>query len=402
MRLTGLGKFVILIIALGVAIGGWRVWQAQSGGKGGDFQLPRVALPTGGENNRRDTRDTEGSSANDILLVTSASKKGWLQDQIERFNSANQGKYRVTTKFLETREAMHAILDGNVKPVLWSPSSTIWTARLAQAWREKNNASLLELSDPGAYRVFFRTPLVFLTTRQKANFFRPLLGGSRPWEAVRQLSMRRRKTPWGHFHFSHADPLNANSGMMTLGLMVADYSQQTGQEPADVVASTRFRSYIRELEHGLVYDLPAEGGSSALVKAFLQDPARYDFITAYENAALDALPQHPNIAVIYPNPTAVSEHVVAMLNGEWVSAEQSEGARQFIRFLGSEESLRWGVKYNFRPAQAGSAASLAPALSRHRAHGFQQSFSAVELPPYEVLNNAAFQWRIHVAKKPAL
>jgi Ca-activated chloride channel family protein len=401
MRLTGLGKFIILILAIGVAVGGWRLWQGQ-GGKGGTkpgggFALPRISVPGNGGSNS----NTAGGSPDDILLVTSASKKGWLQDQIERFNSTNTGKYRITTKFMETREAMHAVLEGSVKPTLWSPSSTIWTARLAQAWREKNGSPLLDLNDSGAYRVFFRTPLVFLTTREKAKFLRPVLGGSRPWETLRLLSLRQRKVPWGQIHFSHADPLNANSGMMTLGLIVADYSQLTGQEPADVVASTRFRTYMRELEHSLVYDLPAQGGSSALVKAFLQDPTRYDFITAYENAALDAIPRHPNLAVIYPNPTAVSEHVVALFNGEWVSQEQSEGARAFIRFLGSEESLRSGLKYNFRPAQAGDGTSLASTLARYRTQGFQQSFSAVELPPYEVLNNAAFQWRIHVAKKPA-
>ncbi len=414
MRLTGLGKFVILIVALGVAIGGWRMWQSQNPnpGKpgGGGFQLPKVNMPGLGSKNGGAGGDGEngnGSQGNtadgvvEIPFVITAAKKDWVGEQVDRFNAANQGKWKIVTKPVPSREAMHGILGGNLKPVLWSPGSPVWPARLSEAYSQRHNKTILDLSDPNAYRVFLRSPLVFLTTRRKAPFLRPLLGGNDPWGALKQLSTGQRKTPWGGFRFSHADPLTSSSGVMTMGLILFDYAQKTGQTDslAQVAVSKPFITYMRELDRSLVYDKPAREGTTKLTNAFLEDPTRYDVITAYESTALAAIPENPDIAVIYPSPTAVSEHAVTLLNADWVAEDQRQGALAFMQFLGGKESLQGGLKYFFRPAQAGSSLSLTPVLSRYSAQGFKDSFATVELPPYEALNAAAYQWHNQVIKQ---
>lgn len=416
MRLTGLGKFVILIVVLGVAIGGWRMWQSQNpnAGKpgGGGFQLPKVNvnMPNLGGNKGSATDPDAGQNGSqpntsdgvvEIPFVITAAKKDWVGEQVDRFNAANQGKWKIVTKPIPSREAMHGILAGNVKPVLWSPGSPVWPARLSEAYSQQHSKSILDLSDPNAYRVFLRSPLVFLTTRRKAPFLRPLLGGNDPWGALKQLSTGQRKTPWGGFRFSHADPLTSSSGVMTLGLILFDYAQKTGQTDslAQVAVSKRFISYMRELDRSLVYDKPARDGTTKLTNAFLEDATRYDVITAYESAALAAAPQNGDIAVIYPSPTAVSEHAVTLLNAEWVAEDQRQGALAFMQFLGSKESLQGGLKYYFRPAQAGGSLSLTSVLSRYNAQGFKDSFATVELPPYEALNAAAYQWHNQVVKQ---
>jgi hypothetical protein len=424
MRLTGLGKFVILIVALGMAVGGWRLWQSQSAQSGrpggGGFQLPRVNLPNfggrsgeagdsgdkgnTGNNGNGSGENTEGNGGGGVVeipFVITAAKKDWVGEQVDRFNAANDGKWRIVAKPIPSREAMHSILNGSARPVLWSPGSPVWPARLAEAYSQQHNKTILDLSDPNAYRVFLRSPLVFLTTRRKASFLRPLLGGNDPWGALRQLSSGQRKTPWGGFRFSHADPLTSSSGVMTLGLILFDYAQKTGQTDtlAQVAVNKRFIGYLRELDRSLVYDNPAREGTTKLTNAFLEDPTRYDVITAYESAALAAAPKNAQIAVIYPNPTAVSEHAVTLLSAEWVSDEQRQGALAFLQFLGSKESLQGGLKYYFRPAQAGSSLSLTPVLSRYNAQGFKDSFATVELAPYEALNAAAYQWHNQIVKQ---
>ena len=429
MRVTGLGKVVILLLILGAAVGGWRAFQTlgakNSGsgkGNGSLFQSPFGNKSNGNNGNNDGSNNGNGNNGNgnngngngngsstgtdgpantgtggdvaaednEILLLTSATKKGWLLDQIEKFNAQNNGKYRITTKFMETRDAMHAILECKVKPAIWSPSSTIWTARLAQAWQQKNGQPILNLDDAESYRVFFRSPLVFLTTRSKLPKLKPILTGG--WDKLRSSSGVK---------FSHPDPLTSNGGMMTIGLILADYASQTGGDPTEVANSTKFRTYLQSLERGLVFDLPAQGGSSALFKAFVANPNRYDFITTYESNAIDEAIKNPQIAVIYPNPTAVSESVGAVLQGDWLSSTQQQGAREFLQFLGTQQAMREGLAYHFRPAQSGGTLSISTTLNQLRGQGFQQSFSAVELPPYTALNDAAFQWRLHVAKLPA-
>ncbi len=421
MRVTGLGKFVLFILAIGVALGGYRAWQGRSGatGAGGGFKLPSSLPGLGGGNKKGNSGNSgtgginatgsinaTGNDANaaggvEIPFVITAAKKDWVGEQVERFNQENAGKYRITTKPIPSREAMHSILSGQTKPVLWSPGSPVWPARLSEAYQQKHGSSILDLSDPNAYRVFLRSPLVFLTTRRKAAFLRPLLSGPQPWAALRRLSTGQQKTPWGGFRFSHADPLTSSSGVMTLGLILFDYGQKSGGAGAlnRVASSKPFIQYMREMSKSLVYDKPAIEGTTKLTKAFLEDPTRYDVITGYESAALAAAPKDPNIAVIYPSPTAVSEHAVSLLNADWVTPQQREGAMEFMRFLGGKEALQGGLKYFFRPAQSGSALSLANQLARHGNQGFQQTFSTVELPPYEALNAAAYQWHNSVIKK---
>lgn len=406
MKLTGPGKLVFFILVLGIAFGGWNAWQrsqGKAGGTGGGgFQMPKLPDVLGNRDTSTSNGGGAGSGSNEIELVSSPSKKGWLNEQIGKFNAANAGKYKVKFTPLETREAMHAILDGTVKPAIYCPSTTIWTTRLQEAWQAKAGKPILNLDDPMSYRVFFRTPLVFLTTRSKAGYVRAQLGASNGWENLRALNLGRKRAPWGRIKWAHADPLNANSGMMTLGLILARYAEASGQSGAlqSVSNSPRFRTYMRELSRGLIYELPAESGTSALTKDFVDNPDRYDFITTYENSALEVVAQNPNLAVAYPNPTVVSEHVVAILQGDWLSENQKQGALEFMKFLGTQSSLRDGVKYRFRPVSGGSS-NLQAEITRLRDAGFQQSFSSVELPPYEALNAAAFQWRIHIAKKPA-
>ena len=412
MQVTRLGKFIVLILLIGAAAGGWRVWQnAGKSGGGGTSVFPNGNGGKSGDGSGNLNGGASGASGsgdggtftgsaagqgNEILLLTSNTKKGWLLDEIAKFNANNDGKYRVVTKFIETREAMHAILDGKVKPAIWSPSSTIWTARLSQAWQQKTGNAIIDRGNAETYRVFFRSPLVFLTTKNKVATLKPIL---KSWDTFRTKSGA--KVSWGKLKWSHADPLSANSGMMTLGLILADYTNQTGADPSVAADSEKFRAYLRGIERGLVFDLPAQGGSSALAKAFLRDTNRYDFISTYESNAIEAAQNDSNLAVIYPSPTVVSESVGAVLNGDWLSDTQRQGARAFLQFLGSEQSMREGLQYYFRPAQSGGTMSLAPILSQLRAQGFQQSFTSIELPPYEALNAAAFQWRTHIARQPA-
>ncbi len=399
MRITLLGKLVILIIAAGAAYGGYNFWQKSQANK------PKVAsngktTPTNTNNGQQTTPETNNGDGVQIQFVTTAAKKGWISQQVKLFNAQSGGKWTIKTIELPSRKAMHDILSGNVKPVLWSPGSPIWPQRLSEAYaKDHAGSTIVDLSDPNGYRVFLRSPLVFMTTKKKAQFLRPLLGGQRPWLALRDLSMGKTKTPWGGFRFSQADPINSSSGMMTLGLIMFDYAQRTGQAGNMDKLSTNkaFMNYLKELNRSLVYDKPAIEGTTKLTNAFLDDTSRYDVITGYEAAALKAAATDPNIAVIYPNPTSVSEHAVSLISESWVSPEQKEGALEFIKFLGSRESLQEGLKDYFRPAQPSSSLSINDILAKQATKGFQQNYTTTDLPPYEALNATAFRWTKEIA-----
>jgi len=329
----------------------------------------------------------------DILISTTGTKQKWLQTESDKFNGQSQGG-KVTLNITESRQALHDILDGKLQPVLWSPSSPVWTSRLAEVWPQTHGgASIGDPGDSQSYRVLFKSPLVFLTTKRKVGYLKPILSGAGPWEAVRQLGAGQRKTPWGSFHFAYADPLNASSGMLTMSLIVTEYTRAHGgaDNPAAAVSSPAFAASLGRLDRAYVHDA-ATSGSSALEKAFVAEPGKRDFITAYENAALAAVDRDPNLAIIYPAPTANADQGVLLLSAPWVSDGQKKTAQAFLDFLSKPEARDDGVQQYFRPAQ-GDARLLAKRLGPDARAQFEVSPPSIDLQPYDALNEAASQWR---------
>jgi hypothetical protein len=336
---------------------------------------------------------TPAQAANgDILVSTTKTKQKWMQTEIEKFNQQSQGG-KVSLQLAESRDAMHGILDGKMQPVLWSPSSPVWVYQLANVWPGAHSgAQVADVNNSQSYRVLFKSPLVFLTTKEKAGFLRPLLSGPAPWEAVRQLSVGQRKAPWGTFRFAYADPLNASSGMLTMSLIVTEYAQSHNlSDPTAAVSKPQFATYLSQLNRAFVRD-PSAIGSSDLEKAYANAPNSRDFITAYENAALAAVEQNPDLAMIYPNPTANADQTIYEMSGSWVTESQKTTASAFLDFLSKPEALDDGVQYYFRPAQNGAqalSARLSPAVRTQ----YKATYTSVDLPPYDALNEAAAQWR---------
>jgi hypothetical protein len=387
------GRIVLLLVVIGLVVGGYRWYSQSHGGPGLSMPaIPGLSSIFGGG---------AGSSSNngDILVLTTGTKKVWLQQEIDAFNDQNQGKYHaVLAPLLESRDGMHAILEGHAQPVVWSPSSPVWIARLGSAWAESNNGqSIVNLDSSDDYKVILTSPLVVLTTKHKAPFFKAIFSSGHPWSEIKELSMGGRQTPWGSFKFAHADPLDASSGMLTMSLILTDYASSTNQQ-ADldgVAKSDGFAQYLQGLDRKFVFDQSAIG-SSALERAYSDDPGSRDFITAYESSAMQACEDDPTLAVVYPEPTAIADQSAAVLSAPWVTAHQQEGGRAFLAFLDSDQSLADAVKLHFRPVRVGASASLDSQIQALESAGFQQTYSHIDLPTYDAINDAAFTWRQRV------
>ena len=125
------------------------------------------------------------------------------------------------------------------------------------------------------------------------------------------------------------------------------------------------------------------------------DPGSRDFITAYESAALAAVTANPDLVILYPGPTANADQTIYQLSGAWVTDSQKTTAAAFLDFVSKPDALSDGVQYYFRPAVNGGQ-TLAARLTPATAGQFQQSYSSVDLPPYDALNEAAAQWRLQM------
>lgn len=399
MKLKPLGKLTLLILVLGLAFGGYKIWSQSRGAatvatKGQTTTGADATANVGDGGSGADAASaSQPVSSREIQIISSNTKKGWLADQIDAFNAKQGDGVKIVAKAVETREAMTGILDGKYKPALWSPSSVIWADRLGEVWEDRTGKTLLDTGDVNSYRQIFKSPIVFLTTKEKAKFLRPLLENN-AWANVRKISDGKIRVPYGKFKWAHADPLNANSGMLTMALILSDYAQKNGQSGAirQAAQSPAFASYLKVLDKDFVYDEAVRKGSSALVKSFAADPSRYDFVTAYESAALDQVIKNPDFTVIYPTPTVNSEQAVAVLDWPDMNAAQKKAAHDFLAFLASKSSVSAGLKEYFRASRGDN-----PAIARYNSAGFQSSYNAIEVPPYIALNDAGYRWSKAVA-----
>ena len=380
------GGWVILILLLAAIFYGVRSCKNMLASRSGS-----ASVTPGGGGTVSGALTPDQASGGDILVSTTGTKQKWMQTEIDKFNGlSTSGK--VSLQLAESRDAMQAILSGKSQPTIWSPSSPVWVFRLADLWPPAHSgAQIADVNDSQVYRTLFKSPLVFLTTKSKAAFLRPILSGSAPWETVRQLSLGRRKTPWGAFHFAYADPLNASSGTLTMSLIISEYGRSHGAGDLTAAASTpEFAAYLSQINRAYVRD-PSAFGSSALEKAYEADNSSRDFITCYESAALGAVERDPNLVIIYPAPTAVADQTATLLSAPWVTPAQKTTAAAFLDYIGKPEALDDGVQYYFRPSQNG-ASTLSARLGPGTRAQFQPQFTTIELPPYDALNEAAAQW----------
>ena len=292
-------RMIVFLVIAAAAFGAWTVYQKQGG------SVPTVTISTGKNTNSAggESGTMPAGTGTPLTLVTSATKKGWLEAEVERYNALHDGHVQI--KYLETRAAMHDILGGKIQPNLWSPSAPLWANRLSEAWAAQHGGEpLVSAGDPNAYRVYLRTPIVFVTTKDKTAFLRPLLSSTQSWENLSDLSNGRKKLPGVNrpFVWAHADPLNSNSGFLTIGLLLDAYARKNGSGSASAATaqSPGFAAFLQSAERTLPLNESVRAGSTQLMADFVANPGHYDVITAYESSALEAAQSNANLAVLYP------------------------------------------------------------------------------------------------------
>jgi len=363
---------IYVILLLGLSVGAVRAWREYT------------------------AKDLDGqftSQDSHVSLISTRTKADWIMIQSVRYGAGHPGQI-VSSTWKESREAMEDILNGSLKPDLWSPESPLWIARLNEVWKQKHGGDIITMDDPKSFGVLLHSPIVFLTTKEKAAYLRPLLSGSRPWSSLRDLSSGRLTAPCGKVRFSHADPINSNSGTLSLALMLNEYIQEHGgtSSPALAVSSPGFAAYLSQIESVMLYDKAAQEGTYALTNDYLQHPGKRDFIVTHESAALSAAKRNPNLVVIYPSPTANSEETIGVLDAPWVNAKQREIGQQYIASLLRPAAMQSATQSNMRSANAAASDSLNPILDRMSGQGFRETYSTITLPSYDVLNTLAYTW----------
>src|SRR3954469_15934000 len=375
-RLIVLGLAVVVVIVAIVASSGGGGGSGSGGGSGGSG--PKGALQ--------------------IELVYSPEKEKLLVPLIRKFNDQKKqvdGKQLfVEGKIVSSGDAEKQIVKGQLKPTVWSPSSSFW-GRLVNL---NSDAGYIANDNPS----IVRTPLVIAMWKPMAQ----ALGWPRKQIAFTQIiKLATAPNGWasvgaqfGAFKYVHTNPDFSTSGAEAVaGSYYAFAGKREGLTNADVA---RAAASVKKVESSIVHygdntlfieDQLKQHGQAYASAVAMEETTLLDFNRGQPSGA-------PRLVALYPaEGTFVSDDPYMILNAPWVSASHRKGAEEFQKFLADEITPELAGQYGFRPGDPKEK----PAGLVSTANGADPSQPKIELkvPEPKVLNRVLTTWRRD--RKPA-
>jgi Ca-activated chloride channel homolog len=328
------GRLIIVVLAV-VAVG-IALFTREGGGDGaGQARAPDDSLA--------------------VSFAYSPEKEELLTPLIERFND-QQVEVGGQPVFIEGRsiasgEAETEIAEGRLQPVAWSPASSLW-GRLLNFHSDRGLA-------PRENPSIVRTPLVIAMWEPMARALgwpRQNIGFDDLLEIVRS---GRGWGEYGHPEFGDFKLVHTNPDFSTSGLsaVVAEYYAATGKRRGLTerdVQRSEARSTVRDLQRSIVH----YGDTTLFIaEQMRQEGPGYASAALMEEVTLLDFNRNrgdrERLVAIYPKEgTFYSDNPFIVLNADWVSEEQAQGAEAFQRFLSEEITPERAAESGFRPAAA--------------------------------------------------
>ncbi|UCB59942.1 MAG: extracellular solute-binding protein [Candidatus Bathyarchaeota archaeon] len=287
----------------------------------------------------------EGVGVRAIEFLYTSEKQSWLEEVTPIFEHWYFTEYgeRISIKLTVTgtHDSVVQILWGNVKPVAWSPASSIWIPYLNLMWEKLGNQEKIA---PDIWNRTVLSPLVIAGWRSLIEdhsiaSFNDLFDLARIHD----------------FKYGHPDPRDSNGGTMAVALEFAEAAQKLPENlTIDDFKDESILELVSLLESKAVY----YGRSTGFFGRWAAEngPSSISFFSVYENVVLDnSLKAEKKwgqaLVAIYPeNGTLFTDHPFVILDAPWVESWQKEVAQQYLSFLLSNDNQLKAQQYGFRPA----------------------------------------------------
>lgn len=362
-----------------------------------------------------------------LTFACSTEKAPWLQAAARDFNTRQQtvrgqnSVIHIQITDLGSVDGQAQILSGQLKPIAWSPASSLEINRLNYSWQQTHQgASIITYNEQFQPRSLVKSPLVLAVWQERA---RALLNhyhtstldwdnlhsalGAQDWTEVGG------KANWGPVKFGQTLPIQSNSGLLTITLLAYHYFRQARGLTVARVNDPGYGQYLHDFEVAV----SAFGHSSG---TYLEQdiidgagPAQADVIATYENLVLTLQEQaqsrqHQPLLIFYPTVNIVSDHPFVVLQGDWVNETQQQAALQFRDFLLDIPQQRQALTYGFRPVHPAVAlddsgilsnpfARLAAIFPNHQPDPLQ---SLAQAPDGEVVDALIQNWHQRYPSPP--
>jgi Ca-activated chloride channel family protein len=373
-------RWIVIVVAIAAVVGAIVVSSIGGGDSGGGSGPSKGAVR--------------------VSFAYSPEKEALLEPLIRRFNDervkADGKPVFVDGQVVSSGDAETRIARGRLKPVVWSPASSLWGRLLNfeadRSYVADDNPSIV------------RTPLVIAMWEPLAR----ALGWPRKPVGFKQiLALATSKRGWadygkpqfGRFKLGHTNPDFSTSG---LSAVAAEYFAATGKREGLTEADVRkpaVRAQIKSIERSIVHY-----GDTTLF--FAEQLRRYGpgyaSAVAMEEVTLIDFNRRragaTKLVGVYPaEGTFFSDNPYIVLDAPWVSREQRAGARAFGEWLRKEVTPEVAARGGFRPGDP-TAKAGAPIDAAHGADPSEPR-RVLGLPAPRVLARIKSAWRQD--RKPA-
>lgn len=263
-------------------------------------------------------------------------------------------------------QSLVGMLNGEIKPVIWSPAASVWIPQLDAQWGALvKGQSIIE----NVTKVIF-SPVV-MATWQSFNQTYNITG----LDSLHSLIVN---SP-GVVKMAHTDPTLSNSGFMAVIMAVAAaLNKDSGNITYDNLLDPSMQTWLREFESAAVQ----YGESTGFLGKMMVNsgPTALNIALLYENVVKDISNQYKGdkIIAIYPEEgTLYSDHPFCILNASWVSPNDKFVAYKFAEFIQRQEILELAMKSGFRPIN--TSIPLNTDIFNFQNYGISPSFTSPEM-----------------------
>lgn len=354
-----------------------------------------------------------------LSMYYGSEKQLWINDVVADFNSrkmtACDGPITVKATPIGSGDSMHQILDGTIRPDIWSPAGRVWLTLLNSMWHQKYGSDIIS-TGANDTPPLVNSPVVIVMWKSEAM---ALSWPNQPisWAQIAQLSTGgwaalghpELTSKFGNFKFGHTRPDLSNSGLDAV--IAENYAGSNEQHTLtlDDVNSSKTEEFVANVESSIIYygnNIDNSSNNSTgffATKMFCGGPAYLSAAVMYENYVVagndgqvqdNGKPCHlvEPVVAIYPSEgTFYSDHPFVIPQTGWVTPTKKAAAQVFRDFLRSVPQQQKALQYGFRPALPDLAIGV-PIDSAHYVDPHQPQ-AILNVPSADVVQAVQTSWK---------
>ena len=349
-------------------------------------------------------------------MAYGSEKEAWISDVVANFNSrrltACDGPITIKATPIGSGDSMQQILDGTLKPDIWSPAGRVWLNLLDAKWQQKYGTHIISTGGTDTPSLV-NSPVVIAMWKSEAQALgwpNTPIGwaeiaklSTQGWSAFGHPELQQR---FGNFKFGHTRPDLSNSGLDgVIGEYYAGANEQRTLTLDDVNNSST-KEFVSNVESSIIYYGDNSSNNSTgffATRMFCSGPTYLSAAVMYESLVVAAnegkivnannkpcqLPE-PVVAIYPKEGPFFSDHPFVIPQASWITPSIKAAALVFRNFLLAPAQQQKALQYGFRPGILGI--SIDNVINSTNGADAQQPQATLVVPASDVIEQVLSSW----------